>query len=142
MQDWMADPRTRDESPEPRYRARVVEGVALQPSGLHHLEAGEPALLPWDDVRLAVAAEIGEPEGVRTIVFDVIADTGDGWLAHRLDAEPGSEAMLQARELAEWLAPEVCGPSLKSLAADGIPSRWYPDLASFEDDTLERLGGA
>jgi len=131
------------EVPEPsaRYRARVVEGPAIQPSGLHHLETGEPATLGWDEVRLVVAAEVGEPEGVRTIVFDLIAECGESdWLALRMDAEPGSESMERARELSAVLNAEACDPSLKSLAADGIPSRWYPDLTSFEEETIELLG--
>jgi hypothetical protein len=48
------------------------------------------ALLRWADVLGAVAAEVGEPEGVRTIVFDLLARASRGGLvAVRLDAEPG-----------------------------------------------------
>lgn len=139
----MKEPSTEVRSRESasRYLTRVVDCPAIQPAGLHHLEPdGGSALLPWDRVVLVVAAEIGEPEGVRTIVFDVIAETGeDVWLAHRMDAEPGSASMDLARELTARLTSDACGPSLKSLAADGIPSRWYPDLASFEEDTIALL---
>lgn len=124
-----------------RYPVRVLEGPELDPGGLRHLEPGGPGLLVWDRVRLAIAAEIGEPEGVRTIVFDLIAEAEPdcGFLAHRLDVEPGAEAMHFARELAGRLPAEACGPSIKSLATDGIPSRWYPDLDAFEEDAIALL---
>jgi hypothetical protein len=122
------------------YPARILLSPEIEAPGLRHLDQGEPALLRWNTVRLAIAAEIGEPEGVRTIVFDLISGVaGGGWLAHRLDAEPGAEAMLCARALTERLEPEACGPSIKSLATDGIASRWYPDLPSFEEDAIELL---
>jgi hypothetical protein len=124
------------------YRARVLECPEIERPGLRHLEGGEPLLLRWEAVKLAIAAEIGEPEGVRTVVFDLIAEGADGgWLAHRLDAEPGAEAMHYARELSERLEPAACGPSIKSLATDGIPSRWYPDLVSFEEEAIELVPG-
>ena len=124
------------------YSTRILECPELGHPGIRYLEDGEPALLPWGSVKLAIAAEIGEPEGVRTIVFDLIAEIGNGrWLAYRLDAEPGSDAMQCARELAERLEPEACGPSIKSLATDGIPTRWYPDLPSFEEDASELISG-
>jgi hypothetical protein len=139
MRDATGQSESPSRQPERRYRVHILERPELAPCGLRHLDEGESSLLGWDRVRLAIAAEIGEPEGVRTIVFDLIAETGAdrAWLAHRLDAEPGAEAMRCARELSEWLPPEACGPSIKSLATDGIPSRWYPDLASFEEDALE-----
>lgn len=138
----MRDASAEIQSPGRGYPVRILERPEIEPGGLRHRERGEPRLLGWDRVRLALAAEIGEPEGVRTIVFDLIAWVagGRGWLAHRLDAEPGAEAMLVARELSERLPPDACGPSIKSLATDGIPSRWYPDLPSFEEDAIAQVG--
>jgi hypothetical protein len=37
------------------------------------------------------------------------------------------------------LAPELSAPSIKSLAAEGSPSRWYQDLEEFEAAALESL---
>jgi hypothetical protein len=141
MRDATAQSESRSPRPEHGYAVRILEQPEIGPHGLRHLDGDASRRLDWDRVRLALAAEIGEPEGVRTIVFDLIADGGGerGWLAHRLDAEPGAEAMRCARELSEWLPPEACGPSIKSLATDGIPSRWYPDLASFEEEAIELL---
>jgi hypothetical protein len=140
MRDATVPSQDTDQSPDRGYRAQVLVSPEMDPRGLCHLESGDPVLLGWEAVRLAIAAEIGEPEGVRTIVFDLIAAEGSGpWVAYRIDAEPGAEAMLCARELTDHLTSEACGPSIKSLATDGIPSRWYPDLASFEEDALELL---
>lgn len=142
----MADPTDADrrEADRVRYPIRLLEQPQIGSRGVRHRTAGAPALLRWELVRHAVAAEIGEPEGVRTIVFDLIAEAPGGSLvAHRMDAEPGQQAMEAARALAARLAPDACGASLKSLATDGIPSRWYPDLESFENDALAmRRGGS
>lgn len=97
------------------------------------------ALLDWARVRAARAAEVGEPQGVRTVVFDLIVEEAQGRVALRLDAEPGEEAQQLARAVAEALGDRAL-PSLKSLAGDGIPTRWYPDLEGFEEAGGEELG--
>ena len=91
-------------------------------------------------MRWAIAAEIGEPEGVRTIVFDLVTcHADDGWLVRRLDAEPGENAIALARLVERGLGAGRKVSSIKSLASDGIPARWYPDLRSFEADALAEL---
>jgi len=81
---------------------------------------------------------VGEPQGVRAIVFDLVRREGTGWTAARLDAEPGEEASELARALDTALG-SAARPSIKSLATDGIPSRWYPDLGLFEEETRRDL---
>jgi hypothetical protein len=46
-----------------------------------------------------------------------------------------------ARTLNERLGPERSTASIKSVATDGIASRWYPDLESFELDAIHSLKG-
>ena len=41
----------------------------------------------------ALAAEVGEPEGVRTVVFDLLVERkATGCVVCRFDADPGPEA--------------------------------------------------
>ena len=130
-----------DEERQARYRVRVLRAPAAGALGVAHEEDGVPALLLWSCVIRAIAAEVGEPEGVRTIVFDlVVADRG-GFHVYRLDAEPGEEAMDLARAIERALDPEQRCPTIKSVATDGIPAAWHPDLRSFEEEALELIEG-
>ena len=126
------------------YRVELLENPAVTPEGVTHGPTAGRALLPWSEVCWAIAAEIGEPEGVRTIVFDLLTRRGDDgdddcWQVRRLDAEPGEDAIALARLVEHGLGAERKVSSIKSLATDGIPTRRYPDLLSFEEDALAEL---
>jgi hypothetical protein len=124
-----------------RYRAHLLGEPQLSPWGVAYLEGARCALLLWNEVEHAMAAEVGEPQGVRAIVFDLLTSEDDGWLAHRFAAEPGDEAMEAALAISEGLGPEAADTSIKSVATGGIPTRWYPDLESFEEESLHLLDG-
>jgi hypothetical protein len=47
--------------------------------------------------------------------------------------------MKLAAAIERALAPGLSAPSIKSLAAEGSPSRWYQDLEEFEAAALESL---
>ena len=124
-----------------RYRVRLLSEVSLGEKGVSHLLDGEGALLAWSEVERAITAEVGEPEGVRTIVFDLVVSETDGTFEiRRMDADPGEDAMKMAKILTERLGPECASASIKSVATDGIASRWFPDLESFERDAIHTLG--
>ena len=87
---------------------------------------------------------MGEPEGVRAIIFDLVMDCfpqpeGDRYAVCRLTAEPGEEAMAIAAAIERALAPDASAPSIKNLASEGTPSRWYQDLEEFEAAALLSL---
>lgn len=122
-----------------RYRVRVLEAPSLEVAGIGHGAPGARELLSWDDVERVLVAEVGEPEGVRTIVCDLVRRAfGGGYKAHRLDADPGEAAQALARGLEAGLGPRSSA-ALKSLAGDGLATRWYPDLAAFEEQALAEL---
>ncbi len=123
------------------YRVHLLDDPEVCAAGVAHREADRRTLLPWSRVEHAIAAEVGEPQGVRTIVFDLVVRESDHWLAYRLDAEPGEHAMNLARGVQRSLRAGCSSASLKSLATDGIPSRWYPDLDGFEEATIRLLEG-
>jgi len=127
-----------------RYRVRLLENPELRESGIAHGDPADPGVVEWSAIRWALAAEVGEPEGVRTIIFDLVVNRisgpdGSAFEIRRLDAEPGEDAMKWATAIDRALAPELSAPSIKSLAAEGSPSRWYQDLEEFEAAALESL---
>jgi hypothetical protein len=124
------------------YRVHLLGDPEVCAGGVSHREAGRRPLLPWSRVRHAIAAEVGEPEGVRTIVFDLVVRESGGWVAYRLDAEPGEAAMELAQNIERSLGAGCASASLKSLATDGIPTRWFPDLESFEEEAVRLLEGS
>jgi hypothetical protein len=123
-----------------RYRVRLLADAAPTRGGVMHREGEAERLLAWGEVLRASAAEVGEPQGVRTIVFDLVLELEAGaCVVGRFDAEPGEAAVEVARQLAAGLPPERLGASIKSLAADGSASDWYPDLEAFEEAALRGL---
>jgi hypothetical protein len=116
----------------------VLDGAEATPAGIRY---GQGDLIPWSAVTTAFAAEVGEPEGVRTVVFDLAVEQAGERRILRLDAEPGSGAMQLARAIAGGVSPRSKLPGIESLAVDGTPAHWYPDLEAFaeaRDDALAR----
>ena len=126
-----------------RYRVRLLADPSVSEEGISHREGEDRDLLAWAAVQRAIAAEVGEPQGVRTIVFDLVVEReGSDLTVCRLDADPCDGAVALARAVAEGIGPDRSSPSIKSLATDGSPNRWYPDLEAFEEAALEEfLGG-
>ncbi len=108
-------------------------------------QASEPALLflhgfghgacVWRDFATPLA------ERYRTFALNARGHAGSDRTVCRLDAEPGEDSIALARAIAEGVGPDRAGGSIKSLATDGSPSRWYPDLEAFEDAAREELRG-
>jgi len=127
-----------------RYRVQLLANPELCESGIAHGDPANPSLVEWAAIDWALAAEIGEPEGVRTIIFDLVVGripepVGSAFEICRLGAAPGEEAMKMASAIERALAPQFSAPSIKSLAAEGTPSRWYQNLEEFESAALESL---
>jgi hypothetical protein len=137
MPATMRTPRSRERRRP--YQSIVLEDPRLGAAGVEHGPPSFRELVRWRDVRGAVAAEVGEPEGVRTIVFDLLARTSAGRMALRLDAEPGEPAAALARAISSAIG-ERARASIKSLATDGTPANWFPDLEEFETAAREELG--
>jgi len=126
------------------YRVDVLPDRQLCERGIVYGDPANRSLLQWNAVQRALAAEVGEPEGVRTIIFDLVVDRisrpeGLTFAVRRLDAEPGEEAMAVARAIEAALEPEYIAPSIKSLAAEGTPSLRYQDLEEFVAAALHSL---
>ena len=123
-----------------RYRVTVLDEAELTVEGIEYDRDGGREIVRWTEIELALTAEVGEPEGVRTIVFDfIVAREDEHYRVRRMDAEPGEDAMELARLLGDHLGPDRTTASIKSVATDGIATRWYPDLESFELDAIHSL---
>ena len=123
-----------------QYRVELLLDVKLLPKGIAHGTPDAPGLLAWSEVITAFTAEVGEPEGVRTILFDLLVARGDeGFAIRRFDADPGEDAKALAEILSQRLAPDCLTASIKSVATDGLASRWYPDIESFEVDAIREI---
>ena len=141
--DAPAAPRSAVQATRAGYRAQLLHDVRVVPGGLRYRSAGDERALAWDEVWFAVAAEVGEPEGVRAIVFDLVVDRdANGWRALRVDAEPGPFALQIAQAIQTGVPRDRRGPSIKSLASDGVPSQWYADLESFEESVAAAVRGS
>jgi hypothetical protein len=123
-----------------RYSVRLLAGAQATERGVVHHEGASERLLEWGEVSWVLAAEVGEPQGVRTIVFDLVVTSGAGSFGVcRFDAEPGEDAVAAARVISQALPAERLGGSIKSLATDDVVSSWYPDLESLEEAALAQL---
>ena len=124
-----------------RYRVELLAWAQVGDDGVSHGEGALRGTLSWSRVLHALAAEVGEPEGVRTVVFDLVVERkGDECLVYRFDVDPGPDAQAAAVRLVRGLGPGRSARALLDLAADGVPTRAFPDLESLAEDALEELG--
>lgn len=129
------------EPPAPRYHVDVLSWAEVDEHGVSYLNGGRRETLQWASVLHGLAAEVGEPEGVRTVVFDLVVERKDReCVVCRFDAEPGPEAQEVAMQIAAGLGRARCSRSLLSLASDGAASRQVPDLETLAEEAIGELG--
>jgi hypothetical protein len=122
-----------------RYRVELLADAEVCENGVVHGAPGSRERLAWSAIFRAVAAEVGEPEGVRTVIFDLVVGREAGFAIRRFDAEPGEDAMRVAERLLTALGSDAVSPSIKTLASEGSPGIAYPDLEEFEAVALALL---
>jgi hypothetical protein len=126
-----------------RYRVELLGDAVAAERGVLHREGGEDRILPWSEVRRVVASEVGEPQGVRTMIFDLVVGFGnEEFRIRRFDAAPGQDAVEAAELMARHVPGEFLCASIKALTTDGLPLEWHPDLESFEESALAALCGS
>lgn len=122
------------------YVAQLVTRVCVEEGVLHCVEGGDARRIEAGEVIRALCAQVGEPEGVRTVVFDLVVRIDDATcVAYRFDADPGDDARDLADSLERELGGECCSLALREVAKDGYTGHWFPDVGSFEDDNLALL---
>jgi hypothetical protein len=124
-----------------RYRVEVLPWAEVGDHGVSYLGGSRRETLQWASVLHALAAEVGEPEGVRTVVFDLVVEQGRGGCqVCRFDADPGPDAQEMAVQIATGLGRGRCSRSLLELAHDGAPGRHVADLETLAEAALKELG--
>lgn len=120
-----------------RYAVRLLADPQPAAEGLFHRTADGAQRVAWDAVQYVLAAEIGEPQGIRTIVFDLVVADGDAsWTVLRFDEEPGEDAEAVAQVLTTAIPGERLGAAVKSLATESVVAEWFPDVPSFEEHAV------
>jgi hypothetical protein len=140
--EWQSD-RVPDEpgGASARYRVELLAWAEIRADGVAHRRGIEAELLRFDRVLHASAAQVGEPEGVSTVVFDLVVERKtDACLVCRFDADLGDAARAAAQALVEALGRKRCSRSLLALADEGVPARAYEDLESLAAGALADLG--
>ena len=124
-----------------RYRVEILPLAEVKAEGVVFREGPADRTLPWGRILHALAAYVGEPEGVGTIVFDLVVERKETeCLVRRFDADPGEAAQTVASALLERLGRAHCSRSLADLAREGVPTRSYSDLNTLAEASLEELG--
>ncbi len=137
---WASTPRTGAGQVPSRYRVHLLPDAKVTERGVVYRRGEDRFLLVWSRIERALAAEVGEPEGVRTIVFDLALElVGPECVVCRLDAEPGEDASALARAIQIGVGRDRCSPSLRALATEGLPTRCYPDLDTLTEANLESI---
>jgi len=122
------------------YPVQMLAAPAVTRRGIEHRVGPEDGLLPWEGVVYGIAAMVGEPEGVCTIVFDLLVEARESqFRVYRFDADPTGDAIPVAVALVDHLGSERCGPSLLAMAKEGSTGLWYSDLESFETASVGLL---
>jgi hypothetical protein len=123
-----------------RYRVHLLPDAKPTERGVVYRRGERRYLLAWNRVKRALAAQVGEPEGICTIVFDlVVGIDGTECVACRFDADLGEDARSRARAIELGIGSGACTSPLRALAEDGHTGRWYPDLETFEEACLESI---
>ncbi len=123
-----------------RYRVEVLSWVEVGEHGVGHFAGSQRTTLQWASVLYALSAQVGEPEGVCTVLFDLVVERkGDECQVCRFDADPGPDAQRFAERIVAGLGRARCSRSLIELASDGHPTRMVPDLDTVAESALEEL---
>jgi len=129
------------ESTHCEYCVHLLSDAVPTQEGIVYRNGDGEALLPWNQVHFAIAATVGEPDGVSTIVFDLLVErTQDRMVVYRLDATLDADAIPMAVTLEGVLGPDRSAASLKAMASEGRPLEWFPDLESSEAAAAAVLG--
>jgi hypothetical protein len=121
-------------------RVEVLAAPVVCRRGIEYRGPDGDRLLAWDRVTHAVAALVGEPEGVCTIVFDLLVDAaGSPLRVCRFDADPTEGAIPLSVAIADYLGRERCDASVLAMAKEGSTGWWFSDLESFEAASIDRL---
>ena len=118
----------------------VVHQPGLSARSLSIEWEGDRYEIDWSEIEKALAAEVGEPEGVRAVIFDLVwpaAPPGAAILRFSIDPSDGPKRPAQL--LLEALGESRCSGSLLGLAREGRPTARFSHLDQMDDALAEAL---
>ena len=98
--------------------------------------------LPWSQIEAAFADAVGEPEGIRAIVYDLALRRPDPEGMRpvlRFSLDPWDGAAEVAKQLVTALGASRCSTPLQILAAEGALPVLHPDLSSLDAERATEL---
>jgi hypothetical protein len=130
----LSDPLDTSDLDDPTtYRVEVLSAPVATRQGIEYRVGEGEEILPWEQVEFAIAAMVGEPEGVCTIVFDLLIEASEAeFRVCRLDADPAEAAIPLSIAITDHLGRERCGASVQAMVKEGSTGLWYSDVESFE----------
>ncbi len=121
----------------------VVSRPALHGAGVDLEWEGCRHQVVWPAVQRAFAAEVGEPEGVRAVVFDLLwSDAPEGPTVVRFSVDPSEGPKRPAQQLVDSLGEARCSVSLRCLAREGQASDRFSHLDLLDEALLEALSSS
>ena len=124
----------------------VVEVLGFEAAGVVFDFEGATHRVPWAQLVAGFASQVGEPDGVRTIVFDLAccrfafdseADPEPALL--RFSIDPCEEPRGAAQRIVDMLGKAACSSSLHALAREGATTESHVDLQSLDEALFSSL---
>lgn len=143
--DVPAMPRATD-TPSPACREWtiwVVPQPGLDLRGISLEWDGSKYEIEWGEIGRAFAAEVGEPDGIRAVVFDLVWNDGpDGAVMLRFSVDPSDGPKHPAQLFVDSLGGWRCSASLQSLARDGRATDRFSHVDALDEALLEQLAAS
>ncbi len=122
----------------------VVQHPNLGARSLEIEWEGDRHEIGWDAVEYAYAAEVGEPEGIRAVVFDLLWPSGPSGgggdaVILRFSVDPCDGPKQPAQRIVETLGESRCSNSLQSLSRDGRATDCFSHLDFLDQALLQAL---
>ncbi len=118
----------------------VIPAPHLAPTGIELEWQDRHCVIAWEDVAHAFAAEVGEPEGIRAVVFDLMCTAEvTGAVLLRFSVDPSDGPKGPAQRLVEVLGPKRCSHSLQAVAREGCATDRYSHLDQLDEAQLDAI---
>jgi hypothetical protein len=121
----------------------VVHQPGLSARSLSIEWEGDRYEVDWTEIEKALAAEVGEPEGIRAVIFDLVwPGAPPGAAILRFSVDPCDGPKRPAQLLVAALGEARCSGSLLGLAREGRPTDRFSHLDQIDDALAEALAAS
>jgi len=115
------------------WQVLTIEVPSFEVDGFRWRGSQGVGFVSWEFVQRAFAAEVGEPEGVRAVVFDLVVGAPDRpTRLFRFCRDPHDGAVSLARSLVSAVGGR-CSKRLRDFAREGQLGLSVPDLAALDE---------